>query len=241
MKFAILLLASAGLLTVPAQAQDRANLPIDRNGVAKTTTASDDIAIRKYWQFVECVVDRDPKGVDKLLSHWGRGREMGKEVNAYARMKFGCVESPNPLERPALHMNTVLFLGSVGGLRIARRYEGLTQPDYSSIPAIFTPQVVSNAKTSDGRKELTLYAFGECVVRSAPESVFAFLRTAFRSADENVALTSLNESMSYCLPAEDGKSVEFSRSVLRSSLAYSVVALEGTATTVEQTDQEPVQ
>ncbi|GGB86589.1 hypothetical protein GCM10011494_01120 [Novosphingobium endophyticum] len=223
------LLACVSLVAVPAHAEDRRDYSLQYRDGNPTFVASDTVAARRFWDFVRCVVDRDPKGVDRLLSHFGRGKDMRDEIGHFARRKSVCLSKPHARESPALSMGTIMFVGSVGGLRVARQYVDKPKPDHSSVPVIFTAEIVANGETVEERKRLVLHAFDECVVRSAPDSVFALLQTSYLSAEETQAFASLNEIMGHCLPKKEGESVELNRFTLRSGLSYAAMALEGEA------------
>ncbi|WP_395395309.1 hypothetical protein WBP07_07835 [Novosphingobium sp. BL-8A] len=184
--------------------------------------ASDTQAITRFWDYVICVNDRDPAGVDALVSRFFKGSDMKRDLKAFAQRNTACMGKWDD----ELSMHPVVYASGLAGVRLARKYQSGPVPTYAEVPTIFTADAIAKVNNLDQRKQLVMYSFAECVVRRDPATVFALMLTRWQSKEAGALWSKLGDPMGLCVPAKEGDKLAFDKFLLQWNFAYAALALD---------------
>lgn len=219
-------LMAAALATAPAPAAAAA--PAEEYSPAKRRQVVAD--------FASCVIRRHPQrasqAVLQQLNNDEIIRRQGRLIDSFCVLRDPqgrlTVRLPGPLMRYALADALVRSNPTVRVTNppsIARLdHRNIAEADYRPRPGRrFKPQEAEEkAKSRDeALVHVALSRFGECVVRVSPNAADSLVRSPVYSAAEQVAYRAL--ATATCL--QEGQKVEFSRDVLRGTVAMNYYRL----------------
>ena len=178
---------------------------------------SEERASQVFWRFTTCLVDNGGETVrlsldrrDDFSFFYAISEE---QANKLTKRYSRCLSRGDTLK-----MNLGLFLGALTTSLFVKKYQGHPLPSYDSLPPLVTNETFEVTQTGEVQTSLLMMAFGECVFRTRPEDVRAYLETAPSSEEEERFLAELNDTLASCLPATEGAQITFSPVGLRSVL-----------------------
>ncbi len=177
-------------------------------------------ATREGFRFGECLANYNSEATERLLqTEPGTPEEMSAYNALIPREEHRCVQLTSGDGRARLSVPIDLLRGYLAQTRyLTLNSDGappsIAQAQYGEI----NQQILINrlAGATDRPAEL-VRVFSDCVVAAGPMNVDALVRTDVNSRNERETMGRLSTAFGPCL--WQGQSIEFSREMLRSSLA----------------------
>jgi hypothetical protein len=196
------------LLATPADAQQRTGSRIGGTPARVRSERAEDVRMTLY-EFGRCAVRTRPQLAVRTLAISPNLPEYYDELDAMA--------IDDCLSRGIVTVSDLVLRGALFQALLNARFADFQPTDMSAEPEIDYLAMHPGVMQSETRTIVGLNQFADCVFRASPVEARGLTIGMPNTAQETAHFTALRPHFAGCVPA--GTSVQFSRTVLRNSLA----------------------